>query len=437
MTATVSKKVLFLFGGTPHYYNAILNLIQRLPNYAVTVVSPMAQSRTFGEGVHQSTDGIEFEHVQLEEKQNADNSLAFKGLAEFLADSRPAILVTVMPYMQELFSNEDVVRVIKQHQIKIILKDHPFGLPMYGSLKKNHGLLSDPKTVRAVKYLLRKHIPRRLVALFAKFAIARRRWKHRKRIAATTRELEQRAELFRSPDALVCYVDEAFKVFGSYGVPSSRIFITGNSPDTQAWFAAQANVMKTGPINRKPFRILHIGRLVQWKRVDLLLKAFKLVLKTFPESELDIIGYGPKEDDWKAEAVSLGISSQVTFSGGVYKPKCLASHFMKASVYVLAGMGGLSINDAMCFSLPVICSVCDGTEKHLVFENENGSYFREGDAVDLSRKIMEMFNQPEEMKKMGEKSRKIVETSVNERTVIAGYQRAFNFVLSHNSSVNE
>ena len=58
--------------------------------------------------------------------------------------------------------------------------------------------------------------------------------------------------------------------------------------------------------------------------------------------------------------------------------KRLAKCFMKAQVYVLAGMGGLSINEAMCYSLPIVCSVCDGTEKHLVYENKNGHFFRDG-----------------------------------------------------------
>ena len=59
----------------------------------------------------------------------------------------------------------------------------------------------------------------------------------------------------------------------------------------------------------------------------------------------------------------------------------------ESTVYVLAGMGGLSINDAMCFSLFVICLVCDGTEKDLVADGVNGYFFKEGDANDLVDKI--------------------------------------------------
>jgi len=57
-----------------------------------------------------------------------------------------------------------------------------------------------------------------------------------------------------------------------------------------------------------------------------------------------------------------------------------------SSVYVLAGMGGLSINDAMAYGLPVICSVCDGTERDLVTHHGNGLFFRENNVVDLSVK---------------------------------------------------
>ena len=43
-------------------------------------------------------------------------------------------------------------------------------------------------------------------------------------------------------------------------------------------------------------QILHVGRLVAWKNVDLLIEAFDLVLKKIPISRLIIIGTGPEMD---------------------------------------------------------------------------------------------------------------------------------------------
>ena len=72
----------------------------------------------------------------------------------------------------------------------------------------------------------------------------------------------------------------------------------------------------------------------------------------------------------------------------------------ESSIYVLAGMGGLSINDAMTYGMPVLCAVCDSTERDLVKEGKNGYFFKDGDADSLADRIREMFESPERCKEM-------------------------------------
>jgi glycosyltransferase involved in cell wall biosynthesis len=108
----------------------------------------------------------------------------------------------------------------------------------------------------------------------------------------------------------------------------------------------------------------------------------------------------------------------------------LGKYFLASAVYVLAGMGGLSINDAMAFGRPIVCSVCDGTEKQLVYEGENGMYFKNGDGKDLTDKLRYLFKNPELVKKMGEHSTDIIKNKINIHTVIKGYLDAFTYVMS-------
>ena len=98
-------------------------------------------------------------------------------------------------------------------------------------------------------------------------------------------------------------------------------------------------------------------------------------------------------------------------------------------------MGGLSINEAMAFDKPIICSVCDGTEKKLVRENYNGKYFKEGDEEDLTNKIEYFFNNPEETERMRINSGKIIREEININTVIDGYIRAFNYVTNNKFNI--
>lgn len=66
----------------------------------------------------------------------------------------------------------------------------------------------------------------------------------------------------------------------------------------------------------------------------------------------------------------------------------------ESTVYVLAGMGGLSINDAMTYGLPVVCSVCDSTERDLVTDGVNGLFFKEDNADSLSDKLNKLLPLP-------------------------------------------
>lgn len=101
---------------------------------------------------------------------------------------------------------------------------------------------------------------------------------------------------------------------------------------------------------------------------------------------------------------------------------------LSSSIYVLAGMGGLSINEAMAFGKPIICSVCDGTEKKLVREGFNGYYFKNGNKQDLADKIKLLVSNPNEIKRMGKNSENIIKNEINIETVIKGYIKAFEYV---------
>jgi glycosyltransferase involved in cell wall biosynthesis len=193
----------------------------------------------------------------------------------------------------------------------------------------------------------------------------------------------------------------------------------------------QENIL---PANR--FRIIHVGRLVSWKRVDLILNAAAALKYRFPAIEVLIIGDGPKRNELEKLAESLGITENVRFIGAVYDPVLLGRYYKASSVYVLAGMGGLSINEAMIYGKPVICSAADGTEKKLVRDNFNGKYFEKGNLENLVEKIDFLLCNPKLIEDMGKNSQKIILEEVNIHTVITGYIRAFNYVTRNKYQLN-
>ena len=235
---------------------------------------------------------------------------------------------------------------------------------------------------------------------------------------------ETRRIFSRLVDAHINYLEEARSLHASYGVPANRVFITANSPDTDEIFRHEASLQH---VTSNPYRLLHVGRLVKWKQVDLLIEATVELRKKYGSTELTIVGDGPEMERLRAQVMEAGAQDYIQFSGGVYDMWELGRITCEAGIYVLAGMGGLSINEAMCFGKPIICSVADGTEKRLVRESYNGHYFESGSLTSLVSTIEKLFLDPAQIQLMGQRSKEIIEKEINIHTVLGNYMEAFKF----------
>ena len=180
-------------------------------------------------------------------------------------------------------------------------------------------------------------------------------------------------------------------------------------------------------------RIIHVGRLVKWKRVDLLIHTVARLSVKFPEIELIIIGDGPELNNLKKLSLELKIEKRIIFVGSVYDPVMLGRYYKCSTVYVLGGMGGLSINEAMVFEKPIICSICDGTERNLVRNGYNGYLFENGNLEDLIEKLTLLLSDEDKIKAFGKNSLNIIQSKININTVVSGYLKAFNSVMNNST----
>lgn len=422
-------KLLFLFHGTTHYFNLVANKINEQPGIQVTYVYPKRKSASMGEGVFETVNGVNFELVEMEEAINSQLGYSyFVGLDSFINKTRPDVILLSDIYLRSLYDDPRLRNLIQRLNIKLVLKTIPFQLNTYDACVKEFRLRlkSNPiPSFDSIPYMLRK------LLVFFKFNTFYKNYFLDKRALRTFyKNLDHKKKLFNYPHAHVNYIEEAYDIYGSYGVPKEKIVITYNSPDTDLLFAVKEKVISSAPLlPRNNFRIIHLSRLVEWKRVDMLITAVSNLKPEYPELELIVIGEGPEREKLSKLADSLKITDSVNFLGGIYDPEQLGNYLMSSSIYILAGMGGLSINDAMIFGLPVICSVCDGTEKNLVRENYNGLYFIANNQESLQSKIRILLDNPEKRLEMGGNSVKIIQNEINIHTVIAGYLKAFNYVM--------
>ena len=405
-------KVLFTFGGMPHYLNAMLEKLQT-KGADITVVSPQKGNATIGKGVKMVEEGA-YRHLNTQEKKMYYGKSGFPALPDIIADERPDIVVLGWPYFLQVFFQPSLRRALKRCGARLVIREIPFQTPPYGQIRdyfRQHPMYDEGMRLLSTgkAFYLRQW----LTARIRKYCYAR--------VAGTLN-----------------YSTAAYDILPSYGVKREQIHVTYNSTDTEALWREKAAVL-AAPALLPPSerRLLHIGRLVKWKRVDLLIEAFARTLTQYPDAELVIVGNGPELDNLKKQAASLGLPLRskeengvdgrgcVRFIGAVYDPKELGAYMNEATVYVLAGMGGLSINDAMTYALPVVCSVCDSTERDLVTDGRNGLFFRDGDTDSLTEKILQLLASPQECRRMGQESERIIREQINIDTVSERYLKAF------------
>jgi len=404
-------KVLYLTNALTHYYNLVLSKLNLDSDIELVCVVPRGnRSALVGEGVSLTQEGASFKVIELDEASRFFSLYyTYKNLADVIKIEKPDVVVVLLPYLPSFLFELSLIRLRKVMNFALILKDHPFRLNRYNEELQNIRLCN--KVFVSISKNTNK-----LIYISGLYKIMRRV------------QLEVRRRSFLLADAHVNYI-EASDILCSYGVNPEQLFVTRNSPDTDAIFAQKARLIrlpKLFPSN--PYRVIHVGRLVGWKKVDLLIRAIAKVKKRYPSVELLILGTGPEEEPLKKLANKLNLSESVNFLGAIYDQR-LGQCLMESSLYVLAGMGGLSINDAMAYGLPVLCSTCDGTEKFLVREKVNGRFFKEDDTRDLALKICWFFNDLKNTKKMGMESEKIIKNEINIHTVIDVYKKAFEYAF--------
>lgn len=398
-------KVLFVNTTITHYGHPLFNKVAA-KGCELVVLIPQKNESTVGKGVKRNESKDQHYRVISTPSQKAWYGKDYlPELLPTIQKEQPNILVIGWPYMLQLFFYLKIIKYLKKNSIRLILHEIPFQVPPYGELSyfKEYPVFNEAMQLQS-----------KGIKFFANAWVL----------------MQIRKYLYSRADASLNYCSRGLELWPSYGVPKEKIFVRYNSGDTEAFFNRKEEVMKASellPACSK--RILHIGRLVAWKRVDLLIKAYERVYTRFSDSELTIVGDGPELENLKKQASLSVAKDHIRFVGGVYDPFELGCYMKESSVYVLAGMGGLSINDAMCYEMPVICSICDGTEKDLVENGKNGYFFKEGDAEDLAEKIEIILTDEHTRKQMGKESLRIIKERININTVADNYLKVFHYVM--------
>lgn len=235
--------------------------------------------------------------------------------------------------------------------------------------------------------------------------------------------------------ASVClgYSSEAKKYFESIGVKSEKIIIANNCVDTNL---IKNKIKKYEGITdtrlkNKFFRLLFVGALEKGKNLEKLFEAVNFLVKKISNLQLIIVGDGSLREKYQNYANNLNLSKYTIFTGQVLGNN--QQYFLESDLFVLPGLGGLAISEAMAYGLPIICSTADGSEKDLVKNGKNGFILdRNYSASELAEKILFFYQNQIKIKEFGAESSKIIDSEINIEKYIENIQKALNLAYEKN-----
>jgi len=225
--------------------------------------------------------------------------------------------------------------------------------------------------------------------------------------------------LFKHISAFLYIGEENKKFYQFYDIPEEKLFFAPYAVDNERFTAANKELRsknyelrKKLGIGKNDIVILFVGKLIEKKRPMDILRAYGSIIHNSKFIiHLLFVGDGVLRSNLEKYVKENNLKN-IHFTGFKNQTE-LPQYYALADIFVLpSGIGetwGLVVNEAMCFSLPVIVSDVVGCGQDLVRQNENGFVFLLGDINKLAERLKELAENKEKREQFGKKSFEIIQ----------------------------
>lgn len=231
---------------------------------------------------------------------------------------------------------------------------------------------------------------------------------------------QARSRFIRQFDGMIAYSQRGADEYAALGVPTERIFIALNAVSPRP---SQAYIERPAFFSGRPV-VLFVGRLQARKRIDNLLYACA-ALPLEKQPRLIVVGDGPQRAAFENLAQTIYPSAEFT---GALHGEALEANFRMADLFVLPGTGGLAVQQAMSYGLPVIVAQGDGTQDDLVRPG-NGWTIPPDDLSALQMSLEEALEDVKTLRTKGAESYRIVAQEINLERMVSVFLQAAAAVL--------
>lgn len=109
-------------------------------------------------------------------------------------------------------------------------------------------------------------------------------------------------------------------------------------------------------------RVLYVGRLLEWKGLDIAFEAVRQVKQSHPKIRFTIIGDGPAKARLTSLSRKLGLENVVEWVGWLPQ-RTLVEHYRSADLLLFPSLrdsGGMVVLESLAHGLPVLCTDLGG-----------------------------------------------------------------------------
>jgi len=186
-----------------------------------------------------------------------------------------------------------------------------------------------------------------------------------------------------------------------------KVIIAQNTINVERIVTKYSSIEK--PEIKNGLKFFYVGALTPEKRLDKAIECFSILKEKKISFTFTIVGDGIIKKELEKRVVSMKLKDCVFLTGAKYGAE-LEEIFLSSHVFLLTGLGGLALNEAMAYGKPVISTPADFTAYDLIVNNENGFLipynFSNEELINILIQFTKKSN--DEIYKMGMKSREII-----------------------------
>lgn len=231
-------------------------------------------------------------------------------------------------------------------------------------------------------------------------------------------------------ESIITFVEKKAQyciAYGSYykqilinkGISSDKIVIAQNTIDVESIVDDNKDLDRN--YEEDVTKVLFVGALIKKKYLETSIEAIEQLYKEGYKIRFDIIGGGEMLEPLKQFVRTKGIEDVINVVGPKYGDE-VKQYFRNHHLFLAAGLGGLAINEAMAYGLPIISTNADWTICDLI--DGNGFFMESYGNVKLQVKYLKLFMQlsPEEKASMSLRSQTIIMEKASLSNMIAKHR---------------